>query len=779
MTNDVIPMPPDPHGLGVATAWPVQSTVSLGSHAAGQLDKVLESVNQQGVTGEFQQALVTNATGNRVDDIVYQLTDVQQGQVDAAVTAVNRAHGISLEAQNVLNTKGGVAAKTAEMEAAFAALQAEFASKTTVTPQDQAEYERRYQELKTKYSTEIQSLKTNGDAASEAIIPQIQQGSKPSVPKSMNPNVDGAPSIPTMPEGLFGQALQMVNGVMKAPSSLPIPKFEQFAQPATQLTQAMITEMAKQAKDGGKGTGLEATGPGGIPVSQAGLGVLASAQKELDQKPTLSKPDGKEHDGKGKDSGAGAGRGAGAGAKPSAAAGAPAAPSPDSGGGAQQVGADGKPESGAQVQSKPEVTVPNQPGVSEVKPADSSGGGGQQPPAGAPAPPAGAPYPPPAGTEPGGGGQPGGGGSQGGGNTTLSSSTNVGDSGATLSPSSGGETTLSASQAAGGATTLSAGDQGAGAAPTTSGPAGGGMPAGGMGMAPMMGGMGGMAGHAGGAGIGGREPILDPSVQKNGGAHRRRVSVAVTGVTGEPRRGEMAAGLADSGADLVGLDHATPQQYQAASVVASLVRSHCRAGVLTEVAAGVCEDGRVVFATSDGLGFVTPCVRVPMGSVPLISFVPVDFVGSWLGCGQPWRALQAAERAGFVDRLVAVASSDPESGPSGVLAVSEEQMQAMNLPPAFTAWNELDGQRIPEGEVAELVERLAVLWDPPAGVSAARLESAVWSSRWTGEIDRGYGPMWAAYLITAARIDLDRDDVVSARYFAASALRIPSLVAAK
>lgn len=299
-------------------------------------------------------------------------------------------------------------------------------------------------------------------------------------------------------------------------------------------------------------------------------------------------------------------------------------------------------------------------------------------------------------------------------------------------------------------------------------------------MAPMMGGMGAMGGgHAGGGGFGGREPILDPSVNR-GGAHRRRVSVSVTGVTGEPpHRGVIAPGLADSGADLVGLDHATPQQYQAASVVASLVRSHSRAGVLTEVAAGVCEDGRVVFATSDGLGFVTPGVRVPLGSVPLISLVPGDFVGSWLGCAQPWRALQAAERAGFVERLVAVASSDPDSEPSGVLAVSEEQMQAMNLPPSFTAWHELDGQRIPEGEVADLVERLADRWDPPSGVSAARLESAVWSARWTSEIDRGYGPMWAAYLITAARIDLDRDDLVSARYFAGSALRIPSLVAAR
>lgn len=294
--------------------------------------------------------------------------------------------------------------------------------------------------------------------------------------------------------------------------------------------------------------------------------------------------------------------------------------------------------------------------------------------------------------------------------------------------------------------------------------AGAGAVPGGGAMGPMMGPM--MGGAAGGA-------------PASAGSKSEGSPDSVEGkvVAFNPReRHETPAELLDFGANLKGLDHATDQQLIAASIVAGLVRSHRRMGLATEVAVGV-SAGEVVFVTSDGLGFLPLEMKAAPHLKPLITAVPDEFVSRWIGCDQPWRPLLEAAGQRMVGPFDAVVATDPDAESQGVLALTAEQVDAVNIAAGSAQRWELDS--IDADDVDDVVAYLCQVWGRPVQ-APMDLEDAAVSSRWRGDRNGAapYARVWARYLLSAGMADLQAGDTNDARYMLRSALRVPQLVGA-
>ncbi len=240
----------------------------------------------------------------------------------------------------------------------------------------------------------------------------------------------------------------------------------------------------------------------------------------------------------------------------------------------------------------------------------------------------------------------------------------------------------------------------------------------------------------------------------------------------EPDRPAPSTELTDFGSDLKGLEHATDMQMVASSILAALVRVHNRAGVYSEVAVGVSAT-TAVFVTSDGLGFIPPGVRAAAHVAPLITMVPSDFIARWLGCDQPWRPLLEAAALDLVGPFEAVATTDSGAAAFGVLALTQEQIESVNI--TAGAKDRWFFDAVDVDDVKPALSYLESVWGRPLS-SALELENAAVHARWTGDAGPGLYPRrWARYLIAAAAADLSKGDVDDARYALRSALRIPEI----
>jgi hypothetical protein len=229
--------------------------------------------------------------------------------------------------------------------------------------------------------------------------------------------------------------------------------------------------------------------------------------------------------------------------------------------------------------------------------------------------------------------------------------------------------------------------------PTTAAPSGAMAPV----TAPMMGPM---IGEAAGAGSGGGR-LGSP---QHSGEKPKRVAYS-------PQRRDTSAELRDFGANLKGLEHATDQQLIAASIAAGLLRAHRRRGIFTGVAVEIRGSEAPVFATSDGLGFLPPEMKADGHLRPLVTAVPDDFMLRWLGCDQPWRPLLEAAGLGMVGPFDAVVATDPAAGTHGVLVLTTEQVDAVNITGGSAQRWELDA--IDVGDVDDVVAYLCRVWGRP------------------------------------------------------------------
>lgn len=232
--------------------------------------------------------------------------------------------------------------------------------------------------------------------------------------------------------------------------------------------------------------------------------------------------------------------------------------------------------------------------------------------------------------------------------------------------------------------------------------------------------------------------------------------------------------LRDFGSAVKGLAHTTDQEMLAAAVLAGIVRSNLRAGFNVQAAVGVSAAGSV-FATSDGLGFIPENVRLAPSVRPLITAVPDEFIASWLGCDQPWRALLAAADERLVGQFDAVAATDPDAQQYGVLTMNKQQIDAVNIAAGAVSRWECDA--VDAADIPAALAALTTAWGTPSKHPEEALRDAV-ARRWRGDRTSSQAAVaaWAAYLIAEAATADALGKIDDARYLLRVALRVPQLM---
>ncbi|KXO90981.1 hypothetical protein AXK58_21355 [Tsukamurella tyrosinosolvens] len=713
-------MPPatTPHAveLGVPTAWPTFSETGVGASVIDLFEKASVAFGTGDGAATLQAVAQAYTTGVTPTALIQDFTTEQRTAFDNALMAINRGQGASVSAQDILNTKVKINGIATSFEAAVEQLVAQYAgSGGPESPQNQAEFQQKYMELLQQAQSEISKTGSDHKTTQEALMTGISKGTTPEVPSTMTPTQPGNPQVPGMPDSL-GKELQSVAGQMIKPQNLQMPNFQQLAQPVTQSAQAALSELMKK-------TGDKSGKDGGLPITQDALQRLTTGAGLTGQGASLSDPrPGREGD-KGAD---GAGRG-GPGRVPGS-------------------GLPGRDEGSGRTAPPPGTPPPAQDKI------EGAGDGAARP--GSPVT-ADNPVARPGGGDPGGS------------NSTVPSATEHPTTPATSSPPPAASVTTSLSagdaQTGPGALTThtSAGDgAGAGTSTLAQSGAGAGAPAAPMAATPMMA----PPPMMGGAGAG----APGASGRQAGGGVLQYVPFTPDLASEEDKRD-----LADYGADRRGLDGATSKQHAAAAYAAGILRAHRRVGVNTRVAVGL-QDGKAVFCTSDGLGFLFPGVRASSKLVPLATRVPTSFAQRWLGCAQPWRPLIDAVELGFIGELDAIVSTDPTAEAVGITVIDAASIDEINPFPASEHRVILDAV---EADDADPVLALLVRqWGRP-DESAVSLMRRLEDVQWQGDLrpeNAEYLQVWAHYLLAAAAVDLQHDDLDDATYALRSALRVPA-----
>lgn len=289
MSPTDVPQVPSEHTTEIIGGnWPqtsetgtVASAIELYRHAA-------ESVGTGDVSATMEALIEANATGHTPDTLVEHFTAEQRAAFDRALTALNRAQGASVMAQDILNTKVALNGTVVSFKAAVDALLAEAAA-APQTPKTQEEFKRRYDQLLDEAKAAADQLGQNHRDTQTALANGVARGSAPEIPSTMAPTSPENPTVPGMPIGALGSVLQNVAGQMLKPENLPFPKLDQLGQavsPVAQSAQAAIGQLMSSLGGAGAGAG------GGVPISDDALAVLTKASGAGDQNAALSAPGG-------------------------------------------------------------------------------------------------------------------------------------------------------------------------------------------------------------------------------------------------------------------------------------------------------------------------------------------------------------------------------------------------------------------------------------------------------------------------------------------------------
>lgn len=227
----------------------------------------------------------------------------------------------------------------------------------------------------------------------------------------------------------------------------------------------------------------------------------------------------------------------------------------------------------------------------------------------------------------------------------------------------------------------------------------------------------------------------------------------------------------DLAASRLSLEHS-----KAARTLAALQRAHRATGASTNIAVAQLPsrpgfpDGRTVFVTSDGLGFLPYGVKSPrteaLASLPL----PDAFRRDWLGCSQPARVLLAAVDEGHIDQPDLVVATVSDLPGVEVLGQSILDQVSSETP-------DLERSSLPSltgAPINEVLTTMSQAWNASPEVTLTSAEARAWASRWDGERNDEYRRAFAQYLISDAMFCLSRGDKTGVEYALWHLVRIPS-----
>lgn len=329
MTTPDMPPVTTPHAAEIiGSNYPVTSESMTAQKVLELFQESAKSVGTSDTASTMFALIEANATGETPTALLEDFTEDQRANFDRALKQLNMGQGVSVMAQDILNTKVQLNGTVVNFEAAVEELIASYAgSGGPTSPKNQAEFQQKYDELLQQAKDQANTLGKNHKSTQDQLVAGVQKGAAPEIPSTMAPTSSSNPSVPGMPDGALGSMLQNVAGQMMKPPNMQMPNIGQMAQPAVQSAQQAIQELMK-----GKGQG--------VPITEDALKKLTTNAGLAGQGASLSNA--RRADLPGTESGSGAHLGgpAGLGAKSAAnETGRHLAPSaPES-----ETGPDGKP----------------------------------------------------------------------------------------------------------------------------------------------------------------------------------------------------------------------------------------------------------------------------------------------------------------------------------------------------------------------------------------------------------------------------------------------------
>lgn len=196
-----------------------------------------------------------------------------------------------------------------------------------------------------------------------------------------------------------------------------------------------------------------------------------------------------------------------------------------------------------------------------------------------------------------------------------------------------------------------------------------------------------------------------------------------------------------------------------------------------EIAVAVAADGKAVFATSDGLGYLPAGAMASPRVVPLAAIIRAGFAVEWLGCDLPHKPLLAAIGLGLIPPAVALATTSHGVDEPGVTSVDLGQQVAARSATGLST------PRVAFGPVAvhDVERALGVLTDRLGPVEKDHEQALLEAEDlcWTDTRNPGYARAWARCLQAEAATAIAVDDFDSARYALANAvLALPAVAPA-
>lgn len=291
-------MPPDlppvttPHSAQIIGAnYPTTSETGTVASVIALFEQAAESVGT-GSTAEVMHALIeANATGQTPTALLGEFTEDQRAAFDRSLRQLNMGQGASVMAQDILNAKVALNGTALSFEAAVEELISSYAgSGGPSSPQNQAEFQQRYQELLQQAKDQAEKIGKDHKSTQDQLVSGVQKGATPEVPSTMAPTSSSNPMVPGMPDNAMGSLLQNVAGQMMKPPNLPMPNLGQMAQPMAQSAQQAIQELMKKA------------GGGGVPVTDDALKKLTTAAGLTNQGASLSSARGESSEESGEES---------------------------------------------------------------------------------------------------------------------------------------------------------------------------------------------------------------------------------------------------------------------------------------------------------------------------------------------------------------------------------------------------------------------------------------------------------------------------------------------
>lgn len=213
----------------------------------------------------------------------------------------------------------------------------------------------------------------------------------------------------------------------------------------------------------------------------------------------------------------------------------------------------------------------------------------------------------------------------------------------------------------------------------------------------------------------------------------------------------------------------TPAHRRVAAVVNTLIHQYTHAGMSTEFAAAVFDNGVTVFTTIDGLGMLPRGAHIPVDVTPLseLEFVNGMFRADMTGCEYPGYVLRTAIDVGILPEPRAIVATD-DGGDKGVLRITPEMLKG--APPMECPVSRADFEGIGADDVPLALEALKQAWDVTNTDNAF---TNLLISRW----ERGGNPdsvrALAAYLIHEAEESIAQGNVADAGYALKQLLMIP------